>query len=356
MAKKQKRVIIAPLAWGLGHATRCMPMVEELLKLNCAVYAVLTEPQQALYAPVFGKRINIIPFDEIPVHYKGSFAVAMVRQLPRFSAQYRREQSLASWLAEKLSPDLIISDNRYGFKQFDVPSVFIGHQLRPKAGLFSPLAHLLGKRFTRGFDAIWVPDNGGEINLSGSLSHGGSPEISTTFIGPLTRFSAAPMSKKPQYNWVALLSGPEPQRSALEALITEASETLDLRLAIVAGQPEAGTAPTMRGTITRFPHLDTPALSALIADSEAIICRSGYSTLCDLAALKRRALLIPTPGQTEQEYLAKHFNQQFNFEVAKQNQVTKIKKGLAKPGAFAAPFDIDLESSLGETLHQVLFG
>lgn len=333
-----------------------MPIVSELLKLKCEVYAVLTEPQQALYAGAFGNKINVIPFDEVPVHYKGSFAVAMVRQLPLFSAQYRREQSLAGWLTKKLSPDLIISDNRYGFKHFDVPSVFIGHQMSPKVGLLSPLAQRISRGLMRGFDAIWIPDNGGTSNLSGSLSHGSTPKTPTTYIGPLTRLRPAPMSSQPNYHWVALLSGPEPQRSALEEVITEAAEKENLKIAIVAGQPEDGTTPTENGGITRFPHLDDSALVRLISNSQAVVCRSGYSTLCDLAALKRRALLIPTPGQTEQKYLAKHFNRHFDFEVVKQRETEKIEHLLTHPEKHATPFDFAFEDSLSDTLRKTLFG
>src|SRR5690606_19074999 len=108
MAKEQKRVIIAPLAWGLGHATRCIPVVRELVKLNCAVWAVLTPPQNVLYKTQFGNKISYIRLDDPIIDYEESLSLAIVRQVPKFSAQMRRDSSLAEWLANKRKPDLII--------------------------------------------------------------------------------------------------------------------------------------------------------------------------------------------------------------------------------------------------------
>src|SRR5690606_18083722 len=172
MAKEQKRVIIAPLAWGLGHATRCIPVVRELLKLNCAVWAVLTPPQKALYEPEFGSKINYIPLDEPLIDYEQSFMLAMVRQLPKFSAQMRRESSLVEWMTNIMQPNLIISDNRYGFRSAQVRSVIITHQLQLRAGLLSSPVNVFVQTFLKRFDAVWVPDAEHTPNFSGRLSHG----------------------------------------------------------------------------------------------------------------------------------------------------------------------------------------
>lgn len=350
MPTPQKRVIIAPLAWGLGHATRCIPVVNALLKLKCKVWAVLTEPQHTLYQPIFGNRIEYIAFDEVPVDYRGSFSLAMLRQIPRFSAQMRRESSLAEWLNEKLKPHLFISDNRYGFKSPHTPSVLISHQLQLRAGWFGNPATRFVHSMMRGFDAILVPDNENAPNLSGVLSHGELPENEVSYIGPLSRLSPAPLSPNPKYDWLALLSGPEPQRTKLEELLVSAAAESDIKLAIVAGQPEKGTASEKSGNIERFPHLQDVALRELVAHSKAIVCRSGYSTLCDLSALQRRALLIPTPGQTEQKYLAKHFSEQFGFRTIHQRNQRNLRRALQAPEVHSEPFLFDFEDTVEATL------
>ncbi len=354
MAKNQKRVIIAPLAWGLGHATRCIPVVRELLKLKGAVWAVLTPPQKALYEPEFGSDIQYIPLEEPPIDYEQSFMLAMVRQLPKFSSQMRRENSLAEWLTNKLQPDLIISDNRYGFRSVNVPSVIISHQLQLRAGLLSSPVNSLVHTFLKRFDAVWVPDVEGIPNLSGMLSHGRKPVQTIYYPGPLSRMNPVVMESKTQYDWTALLSGPEPQRTHFENLIVDAAEKLNLTVAIVAGQPEGGESPEITGTITRFPHLNDADLLKLIAASKGIVCRSGYSTLCDLAAMQRKALLVPTPGQTEQIYLAKHFAQAFGFPVVRQRNKKGFREALKHPEACREKFEVEMVNSWSEVLKEAL--
>lgn len=354
MPASPKRVIVAPLAWGLGHATRCIPLVRELLKLRCKVWAVLTEEQLALYQPVFGKRIEYIPFDEVPVHYRQSFALAMLRQLPRFSAQMKRESSLADWLCEKLHPDLIISDNRYGFRNSSVKSVLITHQLKMRAGLLSVPANIVLHSLINRFDTVWVPDTAGKENLSGNLGHGKMPQIPVEYIGPLSRFSTAAPEKDPTYDWLAILSGPEPERSNFEELLIAAAQSLQLKMAIVAGQPQDGISKKSFGGITRFPHLSDQELLKLIGSSRGIVCRSGYSTLCDLAAMNRKALLVPTPGQTEQKYLARHFVREFGFISVNQNDKKGLYRALELPQEFSDAFELKHSSQLTSTLESLL--
>lgn len=353
MAKKQKRVIVAPLAWGLGHATRCIPVVRELLKMNCAVWAVLTTEQKALYEKEFGKRIQYIPFEEPRVDYRHSFAMAMVRQLPQLSAQIKRESSLADWLSTKLQPDLIISDNRYGFYSSNTPSVIISHQLQIRAGLLSGVVNSFLYPFLKRFDSIWVPDTEGEPNLSGKLSHGKRPEQTISYPGPLSRLSTT-SSADIRYDWLALLSGPEPERSKLEDLLTEAAINLDLKMVLLAGQPESGSAPQTAGKITRYPHVDDRTLMKLAAESAGIVCRSGYSTLCDLWAMKRKALLIPTPGQTEQLYLAKHFTSKFGFRTVSQRNINGLLRELKNPQPYTERFEVELSNHWKGLLQKVL--
>jgi len=352
MGGETKRVLIAPLAWGLGHATRCIPVVEKLLQRNCEVFAVLTPPQQVVYEQHFGKRIGYVSFNEKPVHYRYSFAVSMVLQLRRFVRQIRQEEQLAEQLVDKLQPDLIISDNRFGFRHGDVRSVIISHQLQLRAGIWSAFANKINHTLLNRFDDLWVPDNENPPGLSGKLSHGNKPGVRLTYIGPLSRLK--PSTQKPQYDLLLLLSGPEPQRSMLEEKLLTALLPENWKLAVVRGLPEEEETPGDLENVQWHNHLNSDALSQIIAQSRAIICRSGYSTLIDLAAVNRRAILIPTPGQTEQEYLAAHFQKEFGFTILKQQKIQTIADVVKSEMAQEKPFEFPIENRLDQALDSVL--
>jgi len=352
MRRKTKRVLIAPLAWGLGHATRCIPVVEKLLQRNCEVFAVLTPPQQAVYEQHFGKRIGYVSFNEKPVHYRYSFAVSMVLQLRRFVRQMKQEEQLAEQLVDKLQPDLIISDNRFGFRHGDVRSVIISHQLQLRAGIWSALANKINHTLLNRFDDLWVPDSQNSPGLSGKLSHGNKPDVAANYIGPVSRLK--PMKGKLQYDLLILLSGPEPQRSLLEEKLLTALLPEKLKLAVVRGLPGEEETPGDFENVSWHNHLNSDALSQVIAQSRTIICRSGYSTLMDLAAVNRRAILIPTPGQTEQEYLAAHFQKEFGFNVLKQKHIPTIPDVVKKEIEDEKAFEFSGNHTINEVLDSVI--
>lgn len=323
----QKRVVIAPLAWGLGHATRCIPVVEELLKMKHEVFAVLTPSQQAVFEKHFGKRIGYVTFNEQPIHYRYSFAVAMVIQLRRFVRQIKQEERLAEQLVEQLKPDLLISDNRYGFRHTSVRSIFIGHQLQLRAGLLSGIATKINHTLIQRFDRLWIPDNENDPRLAGKLAHGKKPNRPITYVGWLSRLKPT-KATTPRYDVLFLLSGPEPQRTALEEILLECLTLEKLKIIALRGLPESEELPGEMNHVKWMNHASASETAKIIAESRVVICRSGYSSLMDLAAVGRKALLIPTPGQTEQEYLARYFRDKFGFETARQNQPEAIRKTL----------------------------
>ena len=218
---------------------------------------------------------------------------------------YREHQELKKIIAEyKISA--VISDNRYGLWSTSVPAIFITHQLRIKSPFLENLLFRINCFFIRRFHECWIPDYQSEDNLSGELSHINELPSNTSFIGPLSRFSLdyeKPVEKK--YDLVVIISGPEPQRSYFESLILTQLKTKALKSAVVRGITESKEYYQLRN-ITIYAHLETKALKEVILSSELVLCRPGYSTLMDLAILNKKAVFIPTPGQTEQEYLAKY--------------------------------------------------
>jgi len=322
-----KKVLVAPLDWGLGHATRCVPLVRQLLRRGCEVYIAGSGDSLALLTMEF----PMLTFFDLPayapVYSRGSsMAWRMAAQLPKFirviNKEHRRTESLV--LEHKI--DLLISDNRYGCWSASVASVFITHQyniLLPKyLSLASSLINRINHNMIGKFSTCWIPDIGNAESLAGKLgAPGASPPVRTEFIGNLSRFKE-PHERPLKYDVVCIFSGPEPQRSALEKIVVGQVKRSGLSYFVVRGLPKSS--PSQSDNTADF--LDGEALQVLIEQSTMVIARSGFSTIMDLARLQKRAIFIPTPGQTEQEYLARrlmkmkiaYFMEQhaFNFDKA----------------------------------------
>ena len=257
------------------------------------------------------------------------FIPKIIVQIPKIIQSIKYEHQ---WLDQQLNShhwDLIISDNRYGLYTSRTKTVFITHQLGIISG-FGKLGDLLLRnmlyKWINQFNICWIPDAGGDINIAGKLSHPSSMPNHHAFIGPLSRLTEAkPMADE---HLLVLLSGPEPQRTILEQKLVNQLSMIDEAVVFVRGLPAAAPLIKNRGRIRFENHLDANALSVMLSSAKAVICRSGYSSVMDLLKLKKRALLIPTPGQTEQVYLGKHLGEQHWFVVQEQEQLD-LKKGLA---------------------------
>ncbi|RMG60436.1 MAG: hypothetical protein D6722_20915 [Bacteroidetes bacterium] len=209
----------------------------------------------------------------------------------------------------------VISDHRYGLWSDRCPTVLLCHQLQLRSPLPGQLGagwvYRLHRRFLRRFEALWIPDHPGSDGLGGSLSHPPSLWGGVEYVGPLSRFADQPQPEA--YQWPALqgqrpgilavLSGPEPQRSLLETRLRQQAHTVDQPFWLVQGQPGAQTL-RRAGNLWEISFLDGPDLMRALQQAETVISRSGYSSLMDYAALGlSRLILVPTPGQTEQTYL-----------------------------------------------------
>lgn len=322
----RKHILTAALDWGLGHATRMMPVVDALLALGCDV--TLAGNGASLLA--MKKNFPELPILELPgygVRYtrRGFGVMTMLQQLPRLKKIIDDEHALLhKWLnANKI--DGIVSDNRYGIYSTDVPSVIITHQLQPAVPRWlqpaQPLVRSMLTRYIHRFDGCWVPDVGdARINLSGKLSHGIALKIPVTFIGPLSRLQSIRAQQK-NYDVLALLSGVEPQRTLFEEMIVTQLKRSSLRVLLVQGLPQQNNQRAVREGFETISYADATQLNALMASSEIVIARSGYSTVMDVCRMQRKAVLIPTPGQTEQLYLANHLVKSNWCVTASQNRL-----------------------------------
>ena len=317
------RVLVAPLNGGLGHATRCVPIIRELLKQKCEV-VIAADGYPLRFLRQEFPHLEWVEFEGLKVEYsKGQSQVgAMLRQLPRFLRDIWREHKELKKIVERYEIDVVVSDNRFGLWCKGVHSVYMTHQLMVKMprGLkwMERPVWRLHRWFIKHYDECWVPDLEGEENLSGDLSHKYPLLENTKFIGPLSRFSAEgiewedvrveaeALDLKEKYDVVAVLSGPEPHRTNLEKQLGVRSEELGVKsFLVVQGLPADDLRlAEHRDVVDYIPHLQTELLQWYMQEAREIVCRSGYSSIMDLYTIGRKAHLIPTPGQTEQIYLA----------------------------------------------------
>lgn len=300
---KKKRILLAPLDWGLGHATRCIPIA----------HALETEGYEVVFA-ADGRPLQLL-MDEFPkndfiklagyqVRYpkNGNMAASMLWQSRKILKGIKDEHKALQGIIRDFNIDGVVSDNRFGLYSKEVPCVFITHQLRIQAPYFQNWIQKINFKHIQKFEQCWVPDTSNST-LSGQLTQGINPPFDCQFIGPLSRFR--PLEKTDNLEVLAIVSGPEPQRSLFEKLLRQQLKGKNALL--VLGKPEAQT-DEKEGNLRIVSHLNGQALNQAMANAEILVSRSGYSTLMDLAAVGKKAIFIPTPGQTEQLYLAEQFH------------------------------------------------
>jgi len=303
---RKKRILVAALNWGLGHATRCIPIIKEL-QLN-DFEPVIASDGYAL--ELLKKEFPHLDHIELPsynIQYtkKGSqLKWKMIINSPRILKAIKEEKKITRKIVENYNIQGIISDNRFGVRSERLKTnVFITHQLNVLSGNTSFLSSYLHQQYISKFDQCWVPDVAGENNLSGILGHLKKKPENVIYIGPLSRLEK---SKTPEfYDFLVLLSGPEPQRSILESILLKEFKTSEARVLFIRGVISEEKLNFENPNINIKNYLYGKALQEAINSSTYIVSRSGYTTLMDLAKLEKKAFFIPTPGQEEQEYLAK---------------------------------------------------
>jgi UDP-N-acetylglucosamine transferase subunit ALG13 len=321
-----KNILLAPLDWGLGHTTRCMPILSYLLELGHNPIFAGNDDQASIIKSTFGKKIKTVKLDGYNVRYSPVnrfFQAGLMGQAPGLIKKIKQEHS---WLADNAGPlgvDGIISDNRYGLYHPSVPSVILTHQLQIRTGLgrvADNLVQQLHYKYLNKFGATWVVDSAVSPGLGGTLSHSVRMPADYQYLGHLSRFGdeKCSSSRSADAATLILLSGPEPQRSILSDLLWHQAKNINGNFIFSEGSSSAQQRNDIPGHITYYQRLEWAQLGAVLNDAGLVISRSGYSTIMDLVALQKKAVLIPTPGQTEQLYLAKMLHAQGRFFSASQ--------------------------------------
>lgn len=330
------RILVAPLDWGLGHATRCIPVIYELLEQGTDVWLAGEGAQETLLKQEFPE-LPFLPLKGYRVRYAGSGTGlwrAILLQLPRIRKTIKNENTWLKTMVEEHQFDAIIADNRFGLHHFSITSVFITHQLKIKTPIGKWSEYLLQKinyRFINRFTECWIPDD--ENKWAGELSHPGvMPAIPAYYAGILSRLKRNSTQEKKGHLFISL-SGPEPQRTLLENKIVNEISHYTGTATVVRGLPGTLTLIPSSNDIKFYNHLPADEFNREMEKAEFVISRSGYSTIMDIVSVGKKSILIPTPGQTEQEYLATYLLTKKVAFYMKQEEFS-LQKAIQKASVF----------------------
>lgn len=321
--ESKKRILVAPLHWGLGHATRCIPIINGLISQGFEPVLASDGGALELLKKEFPKlKAFELPSYNISYSKKGNgFKLRFLRASPHILRTIKREKRFIAELVKSEHVAGIISDNRFGVRHKDIPSVYITHQINVLSGKTSWFSSKWHQKVIKKFDECWVPDFEFEPNLSGQLGHLKQKMTHTKYIGPLSRL------KKQNYDHtidvLVILSGPEPQRTQLEKKLLILLKNRRRKVIFVRGIIEDKQKITKIENIELYNYMTSKELEDAINTSKLIVSRSGYTTIMDLAKLEKKAIFIPTPGQFEQLYLAEILAKNFIIPSVPQEHLTK---------------------------------
>lgn len=329
----RKTILVAPLNWGLGHATRCIPIIQALLDQSFNVLLASDGVALALLRKEYPK----LPFVELPSYsikypINGAyFKWKLLLKLPAIKKTMQAEKKLIQAMVSDGLINGIISDNRFGIRNDKIPSVFITHQLNVLSGITSVFSTRMHRSIIKQFDECWVPDVENQENLSGNLGHVHKRMPSVKYLGILSRMEPENVSKK--YDILAILSGPEPQRTIFEEKILETLSGTDYTTLLVRGVVGKTQDQSKLANISIVNFMQSKDLERAINESALVITRSGYTTLMDLSVMGKKAFFIPTPGQYEQLYLAQRMQklgmvpycEQHDFNAEKLKEIPNYK-------------------------------
>lgn len=334
-----KRVLVCVLDWGLGHATRSVPVIRELQSQGADVLIASSGPAGELLKQEFPE----LSYHELPGYRpeyprSGSMILAMARQLPRFRRVIRQEHKEVETLVKGLGVNVVLSDNRFGCYSSHVPSVFVTHQVRIRLPgrwkFLEAMVNAWQRQYMSCYTSVWVPDVPG-VELT---AHFMSSSVPVIYLGWLSRFGQSGPSSQ-RRSVVAMVSGPEPQRSVFAERLRGQLAASGEKSLLVLGLPGEMDR-RVEGNLEIVNHLPAGELEAALRSADLVIGRSGYSTIMDMIALGRKAAFVPTPQQPEQIHLARMLNEtgiafcqdQENFTVETLRQGAARSKGM---GVFA---------------------
>ena len=350
------KVLVAPLDWGLGHATRCVPVVREFLRAGAEVELAVVKANANFFREVFPDlRQRLAPSYNIVYPKHGyNMALWLLKNSVHLNAVMRYEHHFAEEMVKRHGYDVLFSDNRFAFYSKNALSIYMTHQRRiafPRAfAAFERIGVMWHANIMRKFDEVWVPDLEIYPGYAGSLSHSGATpgDKPMRFVGTLSRFSemgnvgnalgnasapvglerevdlmsmsefmahsanvewdaapeVRPQGMRAAYKVVAVVSGVEPARTQFEQQLREALQQIPGQHMMILGKPSAEQKTWTEGNIEFHTHLATNDFAEAVKRADFVVSRGGYSTVMDMAELGAKCIFVPTPGQFEQIVLA----------------------------------------------------
>lgn len=319
MAGGQVKVLVAPLDWGLGHATRCVPVIREFLAQGADVEIAVVKSNASFFREVFPElRQRVAPGYHIVYPRHGfNMGLWLLKNGAHLNAVMRYEHRYAEEMVERHGYDILFSDNRFAFWSKNARNVYMTHQVKiafpPAFSSFEGIGVRWHAARMKNFDEVWIPDVQEAPGYAGSLSHAGPCPCPVKYVGPLSRFDSqfetaksgdAPDAVK-DLDIVAVVSGVEPARTRFENRLREVLQKVPGRHAVLLGKPSVPYATWTEGNVEFHSHLPTERFAALVRRARHVVSRGGYSTVMDMASLGAKCIFVPTPGQYEQVVLAR---------------------------------------------------
>lgn len=356
-----KNILICPLDWGIGHASRMIPIIKKLQAKGHAIFIACTKQQHSFF------KNEITNYTWVPsacpsIKYseKKLSIFDLLRLIPIIFVGIRKDQKRIDTWVKKYNIQVVISDNRYGCYSQHAYSVIITHQVKielpKKLKWAEKILHKQIKKMIYKFNRCWIPDIKEIPNFAGDLSLQFSLNGKSAFIGLLSRFDENPViTPQPEktYEVMGIVSGPEPQRTIFAKLLLQQMKELQKPCLLVLGDFSKPTSTYQDGNVLVYSSMNTNQLYQAFQSSKFIVARSGYSTIMDLISLRRTAILVPTPGQTEQEYLANYYNSRRMFVIADQNRFDLVES-LSQLSVYSWMYHYKANENIDMELERVL--
>jgi len=328
---KNKRILFAIMGWGLGHATRCIPIIKSLMKDNHIILS--SNGISTILLQQEFPTLKCIDYPDYAIKYpknKIMLLPLIALQLPAIIVKLIKEYLQTQKVINDENIDLIISDSRYGVYSRGVPTYFIVHQLHFKLWGIFKFIEFLGEWFNifmfRRYEKVIIPDVKSDKNLTGDLTHSGKiithPKLH--YLGVFC--SVSEINIKQDIDYFFSISGPEIQRTLFEEIILDQISHIPGKKVLVLGKPDDEQVYENIENTEIYSHVNREKQNELLNRAKFVVCRSGYTTVMELIALKKSALMIPTPGQTEQEYLARHYQSTGIFHIAMQDGLDLVSE------------------------------
>ncbi len=312
------KILVAPLDWGLGHATRCVPVIREFIRQGAEVELAVVRANASLLREIFPElRQRLAPSYNIVYPKHGyNMGLWLLKNSSHMNAVMRYERRYADEMVARHGYDVLLSDNRFGFYSKNAYNIYMTHQRRiafPKAfSAFERVGEIWHGKIMSRFDQVWVPDLEEAPGYAGNLSHVADRSRKARFVGALSRFDipetcGSSVGVK-EYKVVAVISGVEPARSQFENQLREALRKIPGKHMMILGRPSATQKCWTEGNIVFHNHLPTEPFAAAVRDAEWVVSRGGYSTVMDMAVLGAKCIFVPTPGQYEQVVLGRNLS------------------------------------------------